>query len=127
MDGLVGRLLGLVPGALMAVLGAYMAASGNYRLLHGYHYATTPEARRPRLAREVGASTVVLGAGVALVVPGLMPDWAVLVGVALLAGGLVAMVAFIVRENGGLVTAVAGAPLGLGPRPSSPASSRRSW
>lgn len=107
----------LVGGGLIVLLGVYMTVTGDCRPLHGYHYATTPPAKRPILAREVGASLVVLGVGVALVCQAVLPDAASVVGAALLVVGIVGMLASIIRHNGGLITSPVGMGFaGLGPR-----------
>lgn len=107
----------LVGGGLVVLLGVYMIVTGDCRLLHGYHYATTPDSERPALAREVGASLVVLGVSAALICQTVLPDVATVVGVVLLVVGIVGMLAAIVRHNGGLVTGPVGPGVaGLGPR-----------
>ena len=39
--------IGLGLGVCIALMGAYMIATGDPRLLHSYHYATTPVAELP--------------------------------------------------------------------------------
>ena len=97
-------IIGCGIGVCVALSGFYMLVSGNCSLLHSYHYATTPAAERPILAREVGASLVACGVSVALIVPTVLPGWVSVIGVVLLVAGLVGMFAAIVRHNGGLVT-----------------------
>lgn len=109
----------LVIGGLIVLLGGYMVATGDARPLHGYHYATTPPSELPRLARETGACLAVTGVGCMLVAPSPLPDGAEVVGVVLLAAGIVGAIVSIVLHNGGLVTFATGAGLGgLGPRAS---------
>lgn len=107
----------LATAAAIAALGAYMLVTGDCRLLHGYHYATTPVAERPLLARGTGACIVLLAVGTAALTPQILPDGAAVVGVALIVLSVVGMLAVIVRHNGGLITfapgvgaASAGAP-----------------
>ena len=110
-------LMGVVVGGLIVLLGIYMLVSGDVRLLHSYHYATTPEAERPLLARETGGCLVVAGASTALIIQTALPDWATVVGLVLLVASVVAMLVAIVRHNGGLVTAAPGPGIaGFGPR-----------
>ncbi len=98
------NIIGWGVGALVAVLGIYMAVTGDYRLLHGYHYATTPPAERPALARETGICLIGCGAGIALIIPSVLPAWTTILGVVLLVASIVGIVASIIRHNGGLVT-----------------------
>ncbi|HIZ45416.1 MAG TPA: hypothetical protein IAA19_00095 [Candidatus Olsenella pullistercoris] len=109
--------IGVVIAGVTALLGVYMIVTGDCRLLHGYHYATTPESERPRLARETGAWMVLLSVSVALMMMTSLPDWATVVGVVLLVVGIAGMLVSIARHNGGIVTSAAGAGLGgLSPR-----------
>lgn len=101
----------LLPGILVMGLGAYMLVSGNPSLLHSYHYATTPSAELPVLAREAGAGTLATGLGCVLLAPTTLPTLPpaalaalVAIGVLLLIGGIAFMLASIVRHNGGLIT-----------------------
>ena len=111
--------IGVVIAGVTALLGVYMIVTGDCRLLHGYHYATTPESERPRLARETGAWMVVLSVSVALMMMTSLPDWATVVGVVLLVVGIAGMLVSIARHNGGIMTSAAGAGLGgLSPRAS---------
>lgn len=111
--------IGVVIAGVTALLGVYMIVTGDWRLLHGYHYATTPESERPRLARETGAWMVVLSVSVALMMMTSLPDWATVVGVVLLVVGIAGMLVSIARHNGGIITSAAGAGLGgLSPRTS---------
>ena len=111
--------IGVVIAGVTALLGVYMIVTGDWRLLHGYHYATTPESERPRLARETGAWMVVLSVSVALMMITSLPDWATVVGVVLLVVGIAGMLVSIARHNGGIITSAAGAGLGgLSPRTS---------
>ena len=97
-------IIGLGGGACVAFLGIYMLVSGDCRLLHGYHYATTPVAERPVLARENGACLIACGIGVAISIPSFLPDWTTAVGIVLIVLSLVGMFASIIRHNGGLIT-----------------------
>lgn len=109
----------LVIGGLIVLLGGYMAVTGDARPLHGYHYATTPPDELPRLARETGACLAVTGVGCMLAAPTPLPNEAEVVGVVLLAAGIVGAIVSIVLHNGGLVTFASGVGLsGLGPRAS---------
>lgn len=109
----------LVIGGLIVLLGGYMAVTGDARPLHGYHYATTPPDELPRLARETGACLAVTGVGCMLAAPTPLPNEAEVVGVVLLAAGIVGAIVSIVLHNGGLVTFAPGVGLaGLGPRAS---------
>lgn len=106
-DAVVGIVVTTGCGLLCAGLGAYMIATGNPALLHGYHYATTPLAERPALARESGAGLVAVGAGCVLL--GLadhLAAWVAVAGAVLLAGGVAASIASIIRHNGSLVSFV---------------------
>ncbi|MDM8270222.1 hypothetical protein [Thermophilibacter provencensis] len=115
MEGFIGVAI----AGVTALLGVYMIVTGDCRLLHGYHYATTPESERPLLARETGVWMVVLAVAIALMIPSALPDWATVVGVTLLVVGIAGTLVTIARHNGGLVTSAAGAGLGgLGPRAS---------
>lgn len=115
MEGFIG----IAVAGITALLGAYMIVTGDCRLLHGYHYATTPESERPRLARETGAWMVVLAVAIALMIPSALPDWATVVGVVLLVVGIAGTLVTIARHNGGLVTSASGSGLGgLSPRAS---------
>lgn len=110
-------LMGVVIGGLIVLLGIYMLVSGDVRLLHAYHYATTPEAERPRLARETGGCLVVAGASTALIIQTALPDWATIAGVVLLVASVAGMLVAIVRHNGGLITGAPGLGIaGFGPR-----------
>lgn len=109
----------LVIGGLIVLLGGYMAVTGDARPLHGYHYATTPPDELPRLARETGACLAVTGVGCMLAAPTPLPNEVEVVGVVLLAAGIVGAIVSIVLHNGGLVTFAPGVGLaGLGPRAS---------
>ena len=113
MEGFIG----IAVAGITALLGAYMIVTGDCRLLHGYHYATTPESERPRLARETGAWMVVLAVAITLMIPSALPDWATVVGVVLLVAGIAGTLVTIARHNGGLVTSASGSGLGgLSPR-----------
>ena len=104
-DALVGLLISVVSGALCVGIGLYMIVTGNPKLLHGYHYATTPPAELPRLARESGAGLVVAGVGCALIgVPGPFAVEALVAGVVLLVVGIAVIFIAIIRHNGSLIS-----------------------
>lgn len=93
----------LVIPVLTGALGIYMIVSGNPRLLHSYHYATTPPEKLPALARATGASMIVLGIAIALMcldTQGVLT----IAGIVLLALGIAFMLGSIVYFNGGLIT-----------------------
>ena len=92
----------IVP-ALVAVLGIYMIISGNPRLLHSYHYATTPPEKLPALARAEGASMIGLAAAIALISLDAQ-GWLTIAGVVLLVVSIACMLGAIVYFNGGLMT-----------------------
>lgn len=104
MDTLVVVLIGL----LVVALGIYMVVSGNPSLLHSYHYATTPPAELPALARETGAGLIACGVGCMLLgvpaLPAMLEVILLVVGILLLIGGIAFMLASIIRHNGGLIT-----------------------
>ncbi len=81
-------------------LGIYMLVTGNYHLLHSYHYATTPEAERPQLAKETGVCLIVCGLSTGL----LITNYSVLtiLGLILFVASIGAMLACIVHHNGAL-------------------------
>lgn len=93
----------LIVPVLTGALGIYMIVSGNPRLLHSYHYATTPPEKLPALARAEGASMIVLGIAIALIC---LDKQGVLTiaGVVLLVLGIAFMLGAIVYFNGGLIT-----------------------
>lgn len=102
----------LIVPVLTGALGIYMIASGNPRLLHSYHYATTPPEKLPALARAEGASMIVLGIAIALVC--LDTHGALtIVGIVLLVLGLALMLGAIVYYNGGLITSSGQATTGI--------------
>lgn len=93
----------LIVPVLTGALGTYMIVSGNPRLLHSYHYATTPPEKLPALARAEGASMIVLGIAIALICldrQGVLT----IAGVVLLVLGIAFMLGAIVYFNGGLIT-----------------------
>ena len=96
--------IGLGLGVCIALMGAYMIATGDPRLLHSYHYVTTPVAELPALARETGAGLVGCGLSVAFIVPTFLPDLFTVLGVVMLVLSIAGMLASIVRHNGGLMT-----------------------
>lgn len=81
-------------------LGIYMLVTGNYHLLHSYHYATTPEAERPQLAKETGACLIVCGLSAGL----LIANHTVLtiLGLIFFIASIGAMLVCVVRHNGAL-------------------------
>ena len=97
-------ILPLVLGIITAGLGVYMCVTGDVRLLHSYHYATTPEALRPRLARMTGAGLIGCGASIVFLISTLLPDWFTILGTVLLVLSIAEMLLAIVRCNGGLMT-----------------------
>ena len=94
----------VVLGLLIVAMGVYQVVSGSPRLLHSYHYATTPPAELPVLARETGAGLIGCGIGVALLAFSSRFVWCVAVGIVLMLGSVAVMLASIVRHNGGLIT-----------------------
>ena len=78
--------------------------TGSPRLLHSYHYATTPTAELAPLARETGAGLIATGIGCMLLLPSVLPAWASAVGIAIMVAGVAGMLASIIRHNGGLIT-----------------------
>lgn len=97
-------IIGLGVGLIIAGLGIYMCVTGDVRLLHGYHYATTPESERPQLARETGAGLIGCGTSFAFLVPSFLPDWLSILGAVLLVASIAEMLIAIIRRNGGLAT-----------------------
>lgn len=93
----------LLVGLLVGACGVYMLVTGNARIMHSYHYATTPPAKMPSLARWSGAGMLACGIGCALLVPAMgMPEWLSIVGIALLVAGLVLTLGAIMHFNGSL-------------------------
>lgn len=104
-DAIIGTLIAIGCGVLCAGLGGYMVATGNPSLLHGYHYATTPLAERPALARESGTGLIITGVGCALM--GLSDTLGIVVsvaGITLLVAGIAVALAAIIRHNGSLIS-----------------------
>lgn len=102
-------LVTLIPAALCIVLGAVMFISRNPRMLHSYHYATTPPEKLPKLARAEGAGMIGLGIGVALMgfasnAPGAPGIAATIAGTVLFVACIAEMLIMIVYYNGGLMT-----------------------
>lgn len=93
----------LVIPALTSILGIYMIVSGNPRLLHSYHYATTPPEKLPALARAEGVGMIGLSVAIALIALDIQ-GWLTIAGIALFVASIVAMLGAIVYYNGGLVT-----------------------
>ena len=94
----------VVGGLLIAAMGVCQVVSGSPRLLHSYHYATTPPAELPALARETGAGLIGCGIGVALLALSSWSVWCAAVGTVLMVGSVGATLFSIVRHNGGLIT-----------------------
>lgn len=92
-------LIPLVLGILIAGLGIYMAISGDVRLLHSYHYATTPADKQAPLARTTGICLAITGAGVMFLTSS---SWLSVVGTIALVLGIAGMLAAIVHYNGSL-------------------------
>lgn len=99
----MGTLFLLVIPALTGILGIYMIVSGNPRLLHSYHYATTPPEKLPALARAEGVGMIGLSVAIALIALD-MQGWLTIAGIALFVASIAAMLGAIVYYNGGLVT-----------------------
>lgn len=104
MDAQTGGFITCVlVGLLVGACGVYMLVTGNARIMHSYHYAATPPAKMPSLARWSGAGMLVCGIGCALLVPATgMPEWLSIVGIALLVAGLVLTFGAIMHFNGSL-------------------------
>ena len=96
--------LSLGVAVCIALMGAFMVYSGDYRLLHGYHYATTPVAERPALARETGGCLIGTGVSIALITPTILPSWASIVGAVLLVASIAGMFVAVIRHNGALMS-----------------------
>lgn len=94
-------------GLLVGACGVYMLVTGNARIMHSYHYAATPPAKMPSLARWSGAGMLVCGVGCALLVPATgMPEWLSIAGVVLLVAGLGLTLGAIMHFNGSLFSFV---------------------
>lgn len=91
-------------GACIVAMGIYQIVSGNPRLLHSYHYATTPASELPALARETGIGLVACGIGCMLITPEVLPTWCLGLGIALMVLSVAGTIVSIVRHNGGLIT-----------------------
>lgn len=104
MESLIGTAIAVGIGLCIVGLGIWQMVTGNPRLLHSYHYATTPAAELAPLARETGAGLIAAGVGCMLMVPSVLPAWASVVGVVTMIAGIVVMLASIIRHNGGLIT-----------------------
>ncbi len=104
-DSVMGMFIAVGCGLLCAGLGGYMVATGNPSLLHDYHYATTPLAERPALARESGAGLIITGVGCALmglaVTLGIV---ATVAGITFLVAGIAVALSAIIRHNGSLMS-----------------------
>ena len=93
----------LLCGLLVAATGVYMLVTGNPRIMHGYHFASTPREKWPALARWSGAGLAACGVGCALLVPATgMPEWLSIAGVVLLVAGLGLTLGAIMHFNGSL-------------------------
>ena len=102
-ESLIGIIVAAGCGLLCAGLGAYMVVTGNPSLLHSHHYATTPLADRPALARESGAGLIVTGVGCALMgLSDFFGVWAGVAGIVLLVAGIAINLISIIRHNGSL-------------------------
>ena len=97
-------LVGIVIGLGVVALGIWQVVTGNPRLLHSYHYATTPATELAPLARETGAGLILSGIGCALIIPSFLPDWASIIGIVCVVAGIAGMLVSIVRHNGSLIT-----------------------
>lgn len=104
MESLIGTAIGIGTGLCIAALGIWQMVTGSPRLLHSYHYATTPAAELAPLARETGAGLIATGVGCMLMIPSVLPEWTSAVGVVILVAGIAFMLASIIRHNGGLIT-----------------------
>lgn len=102
-EQMAGFITCLLCGLLVAATGVYMLVTGNPRIMHGYHFATTPREKWPALARWSGAGMLVAGIGCALLVP-LPPlsDWLSIAGIVLLVAGLGLTLGAVVHFNGSL-------------------------
>lgn len=93
----------LLCGLLVAATGVYMLVTGNPRIMHGYHFASTPIEKWPALARWSGAGLAACGVGCALLVPmSPLPDWLSIVGIVLMVAGLALTLGAVVHFNGSL-------------------------
>lgn len=104
MESLIGTAIGVGAGLCIVALGVWQVVTGSPRLLHSYHYATTPTAELAPLARETGAGLIATGIGCMLLLSSVLPAWASAVGIAIMVAGVVGMLASIIRHNGGLIT-----------------------
>ena len=104
MDAQMGGFITcLLVGLLVGACGVYMLVTGNARIMHSYHYAATPPAKMPSLARWSGAGMLACGIGCALLVPATgMPEWLSIVGIVLLVAGLALTFGAIMHFNGSL-------------------------
>lgn len=119
MESVVGTVVVIALGLCIVAMGAWQVKTGDPRLLHSYHYATTPVAELPALARETGAGLISTGAGCVALGASFMLPLVMPLGLILLLGGIAFMLYAIVRHNGGLFTGgEAGylASMGLGKR-----------
>ena len=113
MESLIGTAIAVGIGLCIVALGIWQMVTGNPRLLHSYHYATTPAADLPRLAFCEGLCMVGLGVSIFLCVfaaAGLTqraprPRWAIAIevaGIVLFAVSLAALLLFIPYFGGSL-------------------------
>lgn len=129
MEGLAALIGAIGIAILIIILGIFQIVTGNPRLLHSYHYATTPADQLPALARETGAGLIAVGAScIVLTVPAVIPGMSsgsvgialAILGATLMIGGILFMLVSIVRRNGGLITFSETGPAGIfgsmGPR-----------
>lgn len=104
-----GSIACVLVGLLVGACGVYMIVTGNARIMHAYHYATTPPAKMPALARWSGAGMLMCGIGCALLVPATgIPGWLTAVGTVLLVAGIGLMLGAIMHYNGSLFSFAGG-------------------
>lgn len=101
----VGVATCMIVGVGIAACGVWQCVTGSPRLLHGYHYATTPEEKYPALARSTGAGMIVAGVGCAALVPAPgLPGWLTVAGVVVMLAGIAFTIAAIAHFNGAIVS-----------------------
>lgn len=104
MDEFAGVIITAIVCLIIAGFGIYQIITGDVRLLHSYHYATTPPANQPKLARITGAALVGCGVGCLLLVPTVLPDWTSIAGIVILVASVVVTLAAIIHYNGSLIS-----------------------
>lgn len=104
MDEFAGVIITAIVCLIIAGFGIYQIITGDVRLLHSYHYATTPPANQPKLARITGAALVGCGVGCILLVPTVLPDWTSIAGIVILVASVVVTLAAIIHYNGSLIS-----------------------